>query len=135
MKSLRKAAVSDFRDVIETQVQCFQGNIGLQLTCFNATDPVVMPETVRRRNGDNLVLSKKPERISEATAGPQAGPRVHTVRLGALLQQLSEEKPATERPSLIPTLFLWLERLAHRHLQASRHFFWYGTRLFFLQNY
>lgn len=59
MKSLRKAAVSDFRDVIETQVQRFQGNVGLQLTCFNAADPVVMPETVRRRNGDNLVLLEK----------------------------------------------------------------------------
>lgn len=59
MKSLWKAAVSDFRDVIETQVQRFQGNVGLQLTCFNATDPVVMPEMVRRRNRDNLVLLEK----------------------------------------------------------------------------
>lgn len=47
-----------------------------------------------------------------------------------LLQQLSEEKPTPDRPSLIPMLFLWLERLAHRYLQASRHFFWYGTRRF-----
>jgi len=74
VKSLRKAAVSDFRDVIETQVQRFQGNVGLQLTCFNAADPVVMPETVRRRNGDNSVLLKKTERIPKATAGAQAGP-------------------------------------------------------------
>lgn len=59
VKSLWKAAVSDFRDVIETQVQCFQGNVGLQLTCFNAAYPVVMPETDRRRNGDNLVLLAK----------------------------------------------------------------------------
>lgn len=78
MKSLWKAAVSDFRDVIETQVQGFQGNVGLQLTAFNAADPVVMPETVRREK--RLFSSlRKTERTSKAAAGPQAGPEfVHS---------------------------------------------------------
>lgn len=76
MKSLWKAAVSDFRDVIETQVQGFQGNVGLQLTAFNAADPVVMPETVRRRKKRLFSSLRKTERISKAAAGPQAGPEL-----------------------------------------------------------
>lgn len=79
MKSLWKAAVSDFRDVIETQVQRFQGNVGLQLTAFNAADPVVMPGTVRRRKGGCLVLLEKQKEHPRLQQAPQAGPEfVHS---------------------------------------------------------
>lgn len=52
VKSLRKGTASYFRDVIETQVQRFQGNVGLQLTRIDAPDPVVMSETDGMRIGE-----------------------------------------------------------------------------------
>lgn len=58
-QSLWEAAVSDFRDVIEAQVQRFQGNVGLQLPALNAADPVVMPATVSSTKRDSLALLEK----------------------------------------------------------------------------
>lgn len=82
VKSLWKAAVSDFRDVIETQVQRFQGNVGLQLTGFNAADPVVMPETVRRRKRDYLVLLEKQKEYPRLQQAPRLAPSLYAQSYG-----------------------------------------------------
>lgn len=82
MKSLWKAAVSDFRDVIETQVQRFQGNVGLQLTAFNAADPVVMPGTGRRRKGDCLVLVEKQKEHPRLQQAPRLALSLYTQSYG-----------------------------------------------------
>lgn len=82
VKSLWKAAVSDFRDVIETQVQRFQGNVGLQLTGFNAADPVVMPETVRRRKRDYLVLLEKQKEYPRLQQAPRLAPSLYIQSYG-----------------------------------------------------
>lgn len=118
VKSLWKAAVSDFRDVIETQVQRFQGNVGLQLTAFNAADPVVMPETVRRRKRGCLVLSEK-QKYPRLQQAPRLALSLYTQSCGDFWT--AEEKSLPERHSLIPSLPLWLEP-AHRYLQPSWHF-------------
>lgn len=107
VKSLWKAAVSDFRDVIETQVQRFQGNVGLQLTGFNAADPVVMPETVRRRKRDYLVLLEKQKEYPRLQQAPRLAPSLYTQSYGDF--STAEKKPIPERHSLIPLLLLWLE--------------------------
>lgn len=120
MKSLWKAAVSDFRDVIETQVQGFQGNVGLQLTAFNAADPVVMPETVRRRKKRLFSSLRKTERISKAAAGPQAGPELVHSEFWWLFNSCQRRNPLQRDIPWSPCCSSG-QRPAHRYLQPSRH--------------
>lgn len=82
MQSLWEAAVSDFRDVIEAQVQRFQGNVGLQPTALNAADPVVMPETVRRRERGCLVLLEKQKEYPRLQQAPRLALSLYTQSCG-----------------------------------------------------
>lgn len=95
VQSLREAAVSDFRDVIEAQVQRFQGNVGLQLTALDAADPVVMPETVRSRKRDWLGLLEKQKEYPSPQQAPRLALSLYTRSYGGCLT--AEEKPIPER--------------------------------------
>lgn len=62
-RSMWKAGVPHFRDVVRTQIQHFQGKVGLQLTPLHAANLIVLPETHQGRWLEHLFLQSNYKKL------------------------------------------------------------------------